>query len=109
MSETQLLEKLDLLGLQPEYREQVYQALRRAEVKVREADTLLLAVNTIIGELKQPITVISGLSVLSDLLLTEVDRDDPITPDLIAIENQVNRMRETVKNIDDLTRYKTVQ
>ncbi len=80
----------------------VEQTLQQAENKIREAEALLLTIDTIFGELKQPLTVLLGLS---HLLLAKVDQDDPMTTDLLTIDKQVQRINEIVSGVKHLTQY----
>ncbi len=74
-----------------------------AERKLNEAEALLSVLNMIIGELKQPMTVILGVN---DLVQTKVDENDPLLGDLVIIDKQVKRMRETMEGLDTITEYK---
>ena len=70
--------------------------------RISEAEALLLTLATIVGELKQPLTVILGLS---DLLLAQVEPEDPLATDLTTIAKQANRMGEIINGVDYLTQY----
>ena len=98
-----LLEEAIPLDQPAEIYKQAQQIFQQGERKIREAEALLLTIALIFGELKQPLTVVLGLS---NLLLTNADQDDPLAADLITIGAQINRMNEIVKGIDQLSHYK---
>ena len=105
MCKPKLLEETSPPGQSNGNNMQAELTLQQAELKVKEAETLLLAIDTAFGELKQPLTVLLGLS---DLLLTRIDSDDPIAEDLANIVKQVNRMSSTINGVDYLTRYQSI-
>jgi signal transduction histidine kinase len=106
MGEPQLVEEVTLLEQQHGNHKQAQQTLLQAEDKVREAEALLMVIDSALGELKQPLTVILGLS---DLLLARMDQNDSTAADLRTIAEQVKRISEIIKGVDYLTRYNSTQ
>ena len=98
-------DELKPLDKQNDALQAIQQALPQAENKTIKAEALLLTVNTVISELNQPLTVILGLS---ELLLAQIDRTDPIATDLVIISKQVNRMSEIIKGVNRLNDEKPV-
>jgi signal transduction histidine kinase len=67
-----------------------------------EAEAMLALIREILGDLSQPITVVTGLS---HLLLSEVDQNSPMTKDLSSILKQTERMKETLESMKYITDY----
>jgi signal transduction histidine kinase len=102
MDESKPAEEVISWGQQNRNEKQLAQALQQAEDKIREAEALLLMIDTVSGELKQPLTVLLGVS---HLLLAKVDQNDPIATDLSTIVKQVKRITEIINGVDHLTQY----
>ena len=71
--------------------------IQQAEYKIKEAEAILHFVDSVVGEVKQPLTVLLGLS---DMLLAKVEQDDPIAKDLEIITRQAQRINEIVRGLD---------
>lgn len=69
-----------------------------------EAEAILALVETIVGELSQPITVVSGLS---ELLLSENVQREQAGKDLMTILKQTDRIKETLETVNYVTNYDT--
>ncbi len=82
---------------------QVDPDLKQAEYKIREAEALLLFIDSVFGEVKQPLTVLLGLS---EMMRTKVNRDDPIAKDLEAITRQARRINEIMRGLDVINSHK---
>jgi signal transduction histidine kinase len=75
----------------------------RLEGILSEIETLSLLVERNILDLTQPMTVILGLS---DLLRPHIDPDSPLATDLTALSKQVERMSQTLKEVNKLVEQK---
>jgi signal transduction histidine kinase len=75
---------------------------RTESQSTHESEAILCLVETIFGELSQPMTVVLGLS---DLLLAKVDQDDPLAGDLTTLLRQANRISEIAEGINYVIRY----
>ena len=80
--------------------------VQQAEYKIKEAEALLLFVDSVFGEVKQPLTVLLGLS---DMLLANVAQDDPIAKDLEIITRQAQRINEIMHGLDVVNNHKGQQ
>ena len=70
-----------------------------------EAEAILVLVQTLVGELSQPITVVSGLS---ELLLSSHDQNCQLEKDVKTILKQTDRIKETLESIKYVTNYDPV-
>ncbi len=96
----------NLFRQSPPQEELVTHTSHQVESKLNEAEALLMVVSTVIGELKQPMTVILGVN---ELLLTKIDEDNPVLTDLTIIGKQIRRMKETIEGLDAITEYNTTR
>ena len=69
-----------------------------------EAEAILALVETLVGDLSQPITVVSGLS---ELLLSANDQNPQLEKDLMTILKQTDRIKETLEAVKYVTNYGT--
>ncbi|MDH3675498.1 MAG: hypothetical protein OES12_08375 [Anaerolineae bacterium] len=67
-----------------------------------EAEAILVLIETLVGDLSQPITVVSGLS---ELLLSANDQNRQLEKDLMTILKQTDRMKETIDAVKYVTNY----
>jgi len=65
-----------------------------------EAEPLLILIDTLFGQLSQPITVAAGLS---HLMLSEIDENSAMAGDLKMILKQLERMKETCSGVKYIT------
>lgn len=70
-----------------------------------EVEAILVLIKTLVGELSQPITVVSGLS---ELLLSAPSRNGQFERDIMTILKQTNRIKETLGAVDYITDYERV-
>ena len=70
-----------------------------------EAEAILALVKSLVGELSQPITVVSGLS---ELLLSTANRTHEFEKDVMTILKQTDRMKETLAIVKYITDYETI-
>jgi len=75
----------------------------RLEGILSEIETLSLLVERNILDLTQPMTVILGLS---ELLRPHIDPDSQLATDLTALSKQVERMSQTLKEVNKLVEQK---
>lgn len=69
-----------------------------------EIDVILIFMETLVGELNQPLTVISGLS---ELISVDHNPDDQLAEDLLVVQRQIARIEETLATVKYITRYAT--
>lgn len=67
-----------------------------------EIEAILILMETMVGELNQPLTVISGLS---ELLIAEHGPNGRFTADLLVVQRQTRRIEETLAGVRYVTRY----
>jgi len=67
-----------------------------------EIEAILVLMETMVGELNQPLTVISGLS---ELLIAEHGPNSRFTADLLIVQRQTRRIKETLAGVKYITRY----
>ncbi len=79
------------------------QVLWEAENIVKEVTALLAVIDLTIHELNDPMTVILGIS---ELLRSQIDPDSPLAADFGTISQQINRMSEIVRGINQLNEHK---
>jgi len=80
---------------------------KRAESALRESEKLqgvIEMAGAVCHELNQPMQVVSGYS---ELVLMNIEVDNPLHDDLIKIKDQIDRMGNITKNLMGVTKYET--
>ena len=100
--EVDLLQDNNHLQVEPSL-QLMAQAPQQAEQKMREAESLLLLIDTSAFELKRPMNTVLNLSAS---LLSRTDVNSLLAQDLLKIVEQVEYMNEIVRGINRVTHYK---
>lgn len=82
--------------------EQFEPVIQQVEDTIKETAALLLAINTSVHELNQPMTILLNLS---ELLLAEAEANSQMAADLSTMVEQTRRMSEIVRGINRLVYY----
>ena len=85
--------------------QQLNQTAQQGEQKLREAEALLLLVNTSARELKRPMNEVLELGTS---VLTQINSNSPLTRELLKIVEQIEYMNEIVSGINRVVDYKPV-